>query len=115
MRESYGAVLAHHRVSRARDVVARSALAAIAVDESSHAALSWDIHHWALTRLGSSDRANIESALIEERLALAGELACGPNATLRHELGWPDADVAIAMHHALCRALPITPAADAAS
>ena len=59
VREAWGALVGLHQAQRAdaRDV--RNAMAEVAVDEVGHAALSFAIHNWAMSRLPQSERVAI--------------------------------------------------------
>lgn len=62
VRETYGAVVAHHQAQHARDAEVRAAMAPVAEDETRHAALSWAVAEWALAQLSETQRAEIRAA-----------------------------------------------------
>jgi hypothetical protein len=62
VRETYGALVALHQSSHARDAELRAAFGAIADDEIAHAALSWDLARFFDARLSAADRVLVESA-----------------------------------------------------
>jgi hypothetical protein len=66
--ETFAALLAVCRARRATSPVLRRVFAKIAVDETAHGQLAWDIHAWLQTRLDADDAASVAAA---QRLALA--------------------------------------------
>ena len=86
VRETWGALLAHHQATRAPDVDLRAKMKRIARDETEHAALSWRILAWSTSRLDRSARARVRIAM---RTAVA-ELHRGA-IDLPNELGLPRA------------------------
>lgn len=87
VRETWGALLAHHQATRAPDAVLRSTMKRIARDETEHAALSWRILAWATPRLDRSARARVRAAMrvtVSELHRAAIDLPS--------ELGLPNAD-----------------------
>jgi hypothetical protein len=91
VRETWGALLAIHQASAARDPEVRSAMARIADDELRHAALGWAVDRWIQPRLSAAARARVEAARREAALALACEVEAAPEAELVDRLGLPDA------------------------
>jgi len=61
-RETFGALLATWQAARVEDRELSETLAEIAVDETRHAALSWAIARWSLTRLDADARARMSDA-----------------------------------------------------
>jgi hypothetical protein len=61
-RETFGALLATWQAARVEDRELAATLAEIAVDETRHAALSWAIARWSLTRLDADARARMSEA-----------------------------------------------------
>ena len=61
--EGVAADVAQQALARARDERARAALAVIARDEASHAALAWDVVLWCCDRDGESVRRRLLAAL----------------------------------------------------
>jgi hypothetical protein len=51
VRETFGAMVAAHQATHARDAAVRGAMAAIAVDEARHAQLAWEVDAWARATL----------------------------------------------------------------
>ncbi|MFP2911135.1 ferritin-like domain-containing protein [Pyxidicoccus sp. 3LFB2] len=56
VRETFGALVAHHQALHARDEEVRGAMVRIAEDETRHAELSWAIDRWAREQLSASER-----------------------------------------------------------
>lgn len=68
VRETYGAVVAHHQAQTARDPVVAAAMHQVAEDETRHAALSWSIAEWALPKLTADEQRRVRQA---QRAAIA--------------------------------------------
>lgn len=105
VRETYGALLATWQAAHAGDARIRKAMTRIAEDETRHAALSWDIHAWALGKLSLSARARVEGARREAARELLREIAAEPAPAVVREAGAPPAHVATALARSLERAL----------
>lgn len=65
IRETRGASNAYEQAVCARDPEVRGIMRRIANDEMRHAALAWDIHAWAMKRLGVEQRARIARSMQE--------------------------------------------------
>lgn len=100
-RETWGALLALHQGAHAADADVREAMTTIARDEARHAALSWALHRWALTRLDAGDRAGVEAALQAAWDDVEAAVAVAPPAELAGALGLPAAAAASALARAL--------------
>ena len=74
VREAYGALVATHQALRAADPLVRRAMAAIAVDETRHAALSYAIDGWARRRLGAAAGRRVAEARREAQASLARDV-----------------------------------------
>ena len=61
-RETFGALLATYQSGHARDEEVSRVMAAIAADETRHAALSWAIARWSLGKLDARVQAHIAAA-----------------------------------------------------
>ncbi len=61
--EGVAAEVAERALIRARDRQARAALAVIARDEASHAALAWDVVHWCCEQGGNPVRRRLAASL----------------------------------------------------
>jgi hypothetical protein len=93
VREAYGALVATYQAERARPEL-RDAFRAIAVDESSHAALAEDVHAWILGQLDEDARETIEHARIDAETSLRASVRSSRECS---ELGLPGAPAAIAL------------------
>jgi hypothetical protein len=89
VRETYGAALAAYQAAHAADHQLREALATIAVDESGHAQLAWDIALWAEAGLDGGGRERVHQDQRAAINALKVELASDP--AVGAGLGLPDA------------------------
>ncbi|MCA9624228.1 MAG: ferritin-like domain-containing protein [Myxococcales bacterium] len=96
VRETFGALLGLWQAQAAADPEVRHAMREVAADETGHAALSWDIHHWAMDQLGSAARRRVEEA---QRRAL--DALCEPEEpmpeALQREAGLPGSEVQVAL------------------
>jgi hypothetical protein len=61
--ETFGALLATWQAERAEDPRVRRTLRRIAVDETRHAALAWEILGWGTPRLSARDRRRVQRTL----------------------------------------------------
>lgn len=111
VRETFGALLATHQAEHAADPVVRATMQRISIDETRHAALSWQVARWLDTRLSPAARTRVTVA----RRAAARELVQG---AAREEapafaarIGLPDRRRAAALAADLSQALWQTPAA----
>ncbi len=66
VRETFGAMVAHLQAHRAGDAKLRRSLRTIALEETKHAALSWELADWLKPRLSSASRRRIRD---QERAA----------------------------------------------
>jgi len=89
VRETWGALLATWQGAHAADVTARAALATIAVDESRHAELAWDVDDWARSRLPADEVGALDAARAEAVEALGREALGAHDRTLREDFGAP--------------------------
>jgi hypothetical protein len=92
VRETFGAMIAVIQAHRAPDPELRSAMASIALDETRHARLAWEIDVWARAALTRAGARSVEEARGAEGAKLVAELGCGgtPPAAAS-ELGLPSA------------------------
>ncbi|WP_375743133.1 ferritin-like domain-containing protein [Corallococcus interemptor] len=97
VRETYGALLAHHQAMHARDLEVRQAMVRIAEDETRHAALSWDIDQWARPRLSEEDRRTLREAQKRAVALLREEVAVPLDASIIKEAGMPTPETALAL------------------
>ncbi|MDX2014065.1 MAG: ferritin-like domain-containing protein [Myxococcaceae bacterium] len=106
VRETYGALVAHHQAACAADPETREVMARIAEDETRHAELSWAIAAWAEPRLTDDQRAQLHQAQREAVKHLARALAEPIAPALVDVAGMPDAASARAMLDAMLEGLP---------
>ncbi|WP_163990630.1 ferritin-like domain-containing protein [Pyxidicoccus caerfyrddinensis] len=97
VRETFGALVAHHQALHARDAEVRGAMARIAADETRHAELSWAIDGWAWERLSASEREALLAARREAVEKLRAEVAAPLDEALVTEAGMPAPEVAAAL------------------
>jgi hypothetical protein len=105
IRESYGALVAHVQARRATDPVVRRALAAIARDETRHAALSWQIAGWAEARMRRGERAEVARRARQSIERLEHELVHELHDRVHAVAGMPRPDEARALFAGLRDAL----------
>lgn len=94
VRETYGALLAWHQAAHAEDARVRASMRAIADEETSHAALSWDVATWLDGLLTEEERAKVRAAREAARAELAAELAAPVEPELARSAGLPTPAVA---------------------
>jgi hypothetical protein len=97
VRETYGALVAHMQMSRAGDVDVRECMAAIADEETEHAALSWDIAAWIEAQLDDDQRARLAAERRDAFATLARDLAVPVDPRVARVSGVPAAGDAVRM------------------
>jgi hypothetical protein len=97
VRETFGALLAHHQAERANDPQIRRAMKSIADDETRHAALSWKIDVWARSQLSAAQRTALDRVQRQAIEMLREELSVEPANELVEEAGLPTAQTAVAL------------------
>jgi hypothetical protein len=98
VRETLGAVIMGWQARHAQDPAVRDALSAIAREESSHAAWSWELDAWARTALAPQEVAAMDRARDRAIAALSDELGrSDPSVDLSVKGGMPSAAVVRAM------------------
>jgi len=97
VRETFGALVAHHQALHARDEEVRGAMVRIAEDETRHAELSWAIHRWAREQLSASEREALRAAQQQAVAKLREEAALPLDAALVTEAGMPAPEAAAAL------------------
>jgi hypothetical protein len=75
-------------LARARDPGARAALAVIAPDEASHAALAWEVVRWCCARGGDPIRRRVAAALDEAPASVRAPTLPAPLAERLADHGW---------------------------
>jgi hypothetical protein len=95
VRETFGALLAHHAAGVATLPDVRAAMAVIAGDETRHAALSWAIHAWLVRKLTPAAQRRIQAAIVSTAAAVSEEATADERPRPEIDaLGLPPADVA---------------------
>ncbi|RKH62736.1 ferritin-like domain-containing protein [Corallococcus aberystwythensis] len=97
VRETYGALVAHHQALHARDIEVREAMVRIAEDETRHAGLSWDIDRWVHSRLSAPEQEALREARKRAVALLRAEVAVPLDAALVTEAGLPTPETALAL------------------
>ncbi|WP_375758939.1 ferritin-like domain-containing protein [Corallococcus exercitus] len=105
VRETYGALVAHHQALHAKDPEIREAMVRIAEDETRHAGLSWDIDAWATPHLSAEQRASLQEARRQAIAVLRAEVAVPLDAELTADAGLPSPEVAAALLDSLEQAI----------
>jgi hypothetical protein len=105
VRETYGALVAHHQAQTALDPHVRAAMQQIAEDETRHAELSWHIAHWLEPQLTHAERRCLAAARTAALAQLFTELDAGLPAHDARAIGLPALDVAARMLERLGAAL----------
>jgi hypothetical protein len=105
VRETFGALVATLQARRAADPAVRRALRAIAVDETRHAALSWDLAAWAGARMSVAERRRAAADARRAGERLEHELLVEHPEAVHRLAGMPHPDEARALFRALGRAL----------
>ncbi len=90
VRETYGAMVAAHQATQARDPDVRRLMGDIAADERGHAALSWKIDEWAVARLGPAFRARRTEAVMRAVSQLLAASFQATDAEVAADAGLPD-------------------------
>lgn len=101
VRETYGALVAAHQARFAGRADLRAAFAAIAADEASHAALSWDLHDFFGRLLGPAVAAELDAAREAAFAAFAEDASNRPESFVDRVLGVPRGPRAVALLAAL--------------
>jgi len=101
VRETYGALVAHHQAAAASDSSIACIMHAIAEDETRHAGPTWDVAAWLEPQLAPEARREVEAARVQAIAELRANLASEPAPALRQVAGMPGAASAIKMLDAL--------------
>lgn len=97
VRETFGALVGTYQSLAATDPEVANEMRTIAIDETRHAELSWDVDAWLRGQLTGPQRAEIAKAQARAVTELRQELGQAPSALLESELGLPSPSTAIAM------------------
>lgn len=101
VRESFGALVAHHQAAHASDAQVREAMVAIAEDEMRHAELSWATHEWLWSGLDDAERAAVRAAQRDAVETLRQQLAAPVSPTVNTVAGLPLPHQALALFDAV--------------
>lgn len=101
VRESFGALVAHHQAAHASDEDVREVMVAIAEDETRHAELSWATHEWLWSGLNDAERAAVRAAQREAVTVLRQQLAAPVSPTVNTVAGLPLPHEALALFDAV--------------
>jgi hypothetical protein len=97
VRETFGALVAHHQALHAQDAEVRSIMTDIAEDETRHAELSWAIDRWAREQLPTTEREALREARRDAVAKLREEVTVPLDAALLTEAGMPAPEVAASL------------------
>jgi hypothetical protein len=89
IRETFGALVATWQATHARDEAIRRCMAAIAKDETRHAALAWAVARWVEARLDTRGRARVARRRLAAFKSLERELGCPRAPEVVSEAGLP--------------------------
>lgn len=106
VRETYGALVAHHQATHAQDAQIREVLRRIADDETRHAELSWDLAAWAEAKLPAGDVQRLRDAQRAAVQQLRDELSAPVDPALVEAAGLPDSASALQMLDVMLAGLP---------
>ncbi len=95
VRETYGALLAHYQAHASTDAAVKRAMRLIAHDETLHAALSWDLDAWLVSKLDVAELEKVRAAEVDAIDDLAIECAQRFDAETRAVVGLPTPEVAL--------------------
>lgn len=106
VRETFGALLAHHAAGASTLPEARAAMAVIAGDETRHAALSWATHAWLSRKLPPAAQRRIDTAIGSTAAAVAKEATTDERPRPERDvLGLPPPDIAAGLLRGLSEQL----------
>jgi hypothetical protein len=89
VRETFGALTAMWQARTSESALVRKAMRRIAVDETRHAALAFDVAAWAHERLDGPAKARVERARQEARATLEREVQVEPAPSVVRVAGTP--------------------------
>ncbi|HMJ15410.1 MAG TPA: hypothetical protein VK524_28540 [Polyangiaceae bacterium] len=91
VRETFGALQGHFQAQRARHAAVRRTYGRIALDETRHAELAWQVAAWSSAQLPERARRRVAEARRSAIEVLRGELAQEPADDVRRLAGVPSA------------------------
>jgi rubrerythrin len=89
VKETFGALLATWQAAHASDRGVRRTMRRIALDETRHAALAWEILEWGLTRLSAEERRRLDKTLDRALVALESSEPVAVHSSLQEVAGHP--------------------------
>jgi hypothetical protein len=101
VRETFGAAMGCYQAEAAADPNIAALMRTLATDETSHAALAFELHGWIMPQLTAAGRARVLEARAHAVEALSLELQVEPDSTLRELAGMPGACEAMRLHETL--------------
>jgi hypothetical protein len=105
VRETFGALIATWQAEAAGDRRLAEAMRTIAADETRHAELAWDVHHWALRGLDRDARARVVGEMRDAADELCAQAAAEPSVELVAQAGLPRSEIARRLAEETRRAL----------
>lgn len=105
IRETFGALVAHHQARFASDPTIAAVARSIASDETDHAALSWDLMAWLMPRLTKSARQRVLDARATALREFKSEFCREPDPLAARASGMPAAATSQRFFEALERQL----------
>jgi hypothetical protein len=94
VRETFGALVAHHQAALARDPNVALSMLSVAADETRHAELAWRVAGWLEPRLSEAERKLVRCAQRAALLELAVEVSApGLSSDDERIVGWPGAEL----------------------
>jgi hypothetical protein len=107
VRETFGALVGTWQAAHAQAPDIARVMRGIAVDETRHASLSWELATWLDTVLDEATRNDVRRARHEAMHALLAELEGFVDEALVHEAGVPSPGDALKLARAMFAALPM--------
>lgn len=92
VRETFGALLGTWQARAASDPAVRRMMATVAVDETRHAELAWNVDAWSRTTLDGAARRRVRAARAAAVAQLAVDIEVPPAAELVERIGLPDVE-----------------------
>jgi len=108
VRETFGALIAHHQAHAALDPQVRAVMASIADDETRHARLAWQVAAWLEPRLSDAAQRTIARARAAALAQLARELEVPLDPAGALAIGWPSPAAATRLIARLADAFALT-------
>lgn len=105
VRETFGALVAQHQARAAADPAIARAMAAVAADETRHAALAWEIAAWAEAQLSPTERDRLHELRADAVADLRADAAMPRDLSIHRLAGWPTPRAGVALVDALARDL----------